>query len=89
MSDSSKSDLENKIKAEYNKKLKDLETKLVKLHYELKKIEGIFTHETKRVDHLKLSKLKAKRSELNSNIIQIRKEIKKVQKEKIKKLRKL
>lgn len=89
MSDSSKSDLANKIKAEYNKKLKELESKITKLHVELKKIDGVFVHETKRVDHLNLSELKLKRSELNLNIAQLRKEIKKVSKEKMKKLKNL
>lgn len=89
MSNSSKMDSANKIKAEYNKKLKDLEVKLAKLHSELKKIDGVFSHEVKRVDHLKLSEAKLKRAELNSNIAQLRKEIKKVRKEKVKKLKNL
>ncbi|MFX1502071.1 MAG: hypothetical protein ACFFDH_14000 [Promethearchaeota archaeon] len=89
MSDSSKTELANKIKAEYNKKLKDLEAKIVKLHTELIKIQRVFTHETKRVDHLNLSNLSSKKAELNANIAQLKKEIKKVNKEKIKRLRKL
>ncbi len=89
MSSSSKSDLINKIKSEYNKKLKDLEVKLATIHKELNKIDGVIAHETKRVDHLNLSKLKSKRAELNSRIIQLKKEITKVNKEKSKELRKL
>lgn len=82
-------DSANTIKAEYNKKLKDLEAKIAKLHSELKKTDSLFAHEPKRVDHLNLSKAKLKRAELNSNIAQLRKEIKKVNKEKIKKLKSL
>ncbi len=89
MSDSSKLDSANKIKADYNKKLKNLEAKLAKFHSELKKIDGLFAHETKRVDHLNLSNAKVKKAELNANIAQLRKEIKKVSKEKIKKLKSL
>ncbi|MFX1572652.1 MAG: hypothetical protein ACFFB0_07885 [Promethearchaeota archaeon] len=89
MTNISKSDLINKIKSEYNKKLKDLEAQLAKKHSELNNIEKTITHETKRVDHLKISKLKSERAELNSDIILLKKKIKKVNKEKIKKLRKL
>ena len=89
MSDSSKADLANKIKGEYNKKLKDLEAKLAKFHSELRKINSVFAHEPKRVDHLNLSNAKLKKAELNSKIAQLRKEIKKVRKEKSKKLKNL
>ena len=89
MSNSSKSNLVDKIKSEYNNKLKDLEVKLATARAELKKINNVFTHETKRVSHLNLSKLKVKRAELNSNIVQLKKEITKVSKEKFKKLKKL
>ena len=89
MSDSSRANSVNKINAEYNKKLKDLEVKLAKLHSELKKIDGLFAHEPKRVDHLNLSNAKLKKAELNSKITQLKKEIKKVKKEKIRKLKSL
>lgn len=89
MSDTSKADSVNKIKAGYNKKLKNLEAKIAKLHSELKKIDVVFAHEPKRVDHLNLSQAKLKRAELNSQITQLRKEIKQISKEKIKKLKSL
>ncbi|MFX1567360.1 MAG: hypothetical protein ACFFCV_03230 [Promethearchaeota archaeon] len=89
MSDSSKAESANKIKAEYNKKLKNLEAQIARLHSELKKIDSVFTHEPKRVDHLNLSQAKVKRAELNSMISQLRKELKKISKEKVKKLKNL
>ena len=89
MANSSTVNLVNKINSEYNKKLKALESKLAIKHKELKQIEQFIAHDTKRVDHLNLSKLKSKKAELNTAILLLKKEIKKVRKEKIKKLRKL
>jgi len=89
MSNLSKSDLINKIKSEYNKKLKELEAKLATKHKELIQIERTIKHDTKIIDHSNISKLKSKKAELNSTIAFLKKEIKKVSKEKIKKLRKL
>jgi len=86
---SSKSDLIKKIQSDYNKKLKDLESKLAVKHKELSQIEINLTHESKKIEHHNISKLKSKRAELNAIILQLKKEIKKVNKEKIKKLRAL
>ncbi len=89
MANPSKMDLINKIKSEYNNKLKDLEAQLAKKHNELKQIEKQIAHESKKIEHSHISKFKSKKAELNSAIILLKKEIKKVSKEKIKKLRKL
>ena len=90
MVNSSKSTLISKIKAEYNKKLKDLELKLAVKHKELKKIENLIVHETKKkVVHSDISNSKSRRVELNYEIHQLEKEIKRIHKEKIKRLRKL
>ncbi len=89
MSNLSKSDLINKIKSEYNKKLKELEAKLATKHKELIQIERTIKHDTKIIDHSNISKLKSKKAEINTTIISLKKEIKKVNKEKIKRLRKL
>ncbi|MBY8990693.1 MAG: hypothetical protein KGD58_08075 [Candidatus Lokiarchaeota archaeon] len=89
MSDLSKSELANKIKSEYNKKLKELEAKLAIKHKELIQIERAINHDTKIIDHSKISKIKSKKGEINATIIFLKKEIKKVKKEKIKKLKKL
>ena len=64
MVNSSTANSVNKINSEYNKKLKELELKLAKNHKELKQIEHTIAHETKRVDHLNISKLKSKKAEL-------------------------
>ena len=89
MANSSTANLVNEINSEYNKKLRALESKLAIKHKELKQVEHVIAHDTKRVDHLNLSKLKSKKAELNTAILLLKKEIKKVRKEKIKKLRKL
>jgi len=89
MSNLSKSGLINRIKSEYNKKLKELEAKLATKHKELIQIERAIKHDTKIIDHSNISKLKSKKAEINTTIIFLKKEIKKVKKEKIKRLRKL
>ena len=89
MANPSKMDLINKIKSEYNNKLKELEAKLAIKHKEMIQIERAIKHDTKVIDHSKVSKLKVKKAEINAAIISLKKEIKKVNKEKIKKLRKL
>jgi len=90
MANPSKMDLINKIKSEYNKKLKDLELKLAVKHKELKKIENLIVHETKKkVVHSDISNSKSRRVELNYEIHQLEKDIKRIHKEKIKRLRKL
>ncbi|MFX0083767.1 MAG: hypothetical protein ACFE94_18605 [Candidatus Hodarchaeota archaeon] len=89
MSNPSKSNLINKIKSEYKTKLKELEAKLAVKHKELNQIEKALLHDTKRVDHSGITKLKSRKAELNAVIILLKKEIKKVNKEKVKKLRKI
>ncbi|MFX1316865.1 MAG: hypothetical protein ACFE9T_13470 [Promethearchaeota archaeon] len=89
MTTPSKIDLINKIKSEYNNRLKDLEAKLAKKHNQLKQIENQIAHESKKIEHSHISKFKSKKSELNNDIMILKKEIKKINKEKIKKLRKL
>ena len=89
MVNSLKSDLIKKIQAEYNKKLKDLESKLAVKHKEMSQIEINLAHELKKIERSNISILKSKRAELNAIIIQLKKEIKKVNKEKTKKLRAL
>ena len=94
MTDSSKSNLINQIQAEYHKRLKELESKLTTKHKELNQIEQRIKHESKKIYTSKshdsnLSSLKAKRTELNVSILRLKKDIKKINKEKIKKLRKL
>ncbi|MFX0039975.1 MAG: hypothetical protein ACFFCY_12765 [Promethearchaeota archaeon] len=89
MSNPSKPDEINKIKAEYNKILKDLEAKLASKHKELNQIERAIMHDTKKIDHSGISKLKLEKAELNQAISLLKKEIKKVNKEKIKKLKRL
>jgi putative component of toxin-antitoxin plasmid stabilization module len=89
MSNPSKPDEINKIKAEYNKKLKDLEAKLASKHKELNQIERAIMHDTKKVDHSGISNLKLKKAEVNRAISLLKKEIKGINKEKTKKLKKL
>ncbi|MFX0060103.1 MAG: hypothetical protein ACFE8J_17540 [Candidatus Heimdallarchaeota archaeon] len=90
MGNTSKSININKIKAEYNKKLKDMERKLAIKHKELNKIEDLIAHERiKKVVHSDISDLKSSRVKLNYEIHQLEKEIKRINKEKIKRLRKL
>jgi len=89
MSDISKLEKVNRIKSEYNKKLKDLEAKLALKHKELNQIERAIIHDTKKIDHSGISKLRLKKAETNTAISYLKKEIKKVNKEKNKKLRKI
>ncbi|MFW9940739.1 MAG: hypothetical protein ACFFFT_06845 [Candidatus Thorarchaeota archaeon] len=89
MSNPSKSDLINKIQSEYKTKLKELEAELAVKHKELNQIERALLKDTKRVDHSGIAKLKSKKGELNAAIMHIKKEIKKANNEKAKKLRKL
>jgi len=89
MSKISKSDLINKIKSEYNKKLKALEAKLALKHKELNQIESAIKHDTRVIDHSNISKLRLEKAEINTSIISIKKEIKKLNRQKDKKLRKV
>ncbi|MFX0021992.1 MAG: hypothetical protein ACFE9S_06675 [Candidatus Hermodarchaeota archaeon] len=89
MSDPSKLNKANRIKSEYNRKLKDLEAKLAIKHKELTQTDKAILHDKSKIDHSGLSNLKAKRAELNVTINLLKKQIYKTKKEKIKKLRKL
>ncbi|MFW9881311.1 MAG: hypothetical protein ACFFG0_50245 [Candidatus Thorarchaeota archaeon] len=89
MKDSTKSNLINKIKTEYNKKLKDLEFKLALKHKELNQIENELIHDRRKIDHSNVGKLRSKKAEINADISFLQKEIKKINKEKIRKLKKL
>ncbi|MFX1242572.1 MAG: hypothetical protein ACFFA7_15090 [Promethearchaeota archaeon] len=88
MSDTSKLDKVNKIKAEYNRKLKDLEIKLANKHKELRQVDNAILHDKTKINHSGLSDLKTKKAELNVAINLLKKQIKKTTKEKIKKLKK-
>jgi len=83
----------DKIQAEYHKKLKGVEAKLATKHKELNKIEQRIRHESKKIydsNHpSSTASLKAKRADLNVSILKLKKDIKKINKEKIKKLKKL
>jgi uncharacterized coiled-coil protein SlyX len=85
----SKSELAKQIQSEYHKKLKDLESKLAVQHKELNQIEQGIKHEAKKVYGSNLSALKAKKVELNTHINKLKKEMKQLNKERIKKLKKL
>ncbi|MFW9821035.1 MAG: hypothetical protein ACFFE5_15635 [Candidatus Thorarchaeota archaeon] len=89
MSDNSKLDKANKIKSEYNRKLKDLEVKLAIKHKELRQIYKDILHDKEKIDHSGLSNLKSKKAELNVAINLLKKQINKTKKEKIKKLKKI
>jgi len=89
MAVSSKSDLINKIQVEYHKRLKELESKLAVKHKELTQIEQLIKHEEKKIYNSNLSSLKSKRTELNYSILKLKKDIKQLNKEKNKKLKKL
>lgn len=89
MKNETKADAIKRIQLEYHQKLKDLEAKLAAKHKELNQIEQGIKHESKKIYESKLSTLKAKRVELNASILKLKKEIKNINKEKTKKLRKL
>ncbi|MFX1377355.1 MAG: hypothetical protein ACFFA0_16265 [Promethearchaeota archaeon] len=89
MANPSKSTLINQIKSEYRKKIKDMEAKLAIKHKELNRIERLLLHDTKRVDHSGISKLKSEKGKVNAAIMQLKKEIKKANKEQAKSLKKL
>lgn len=89
MANPSKSTLKNQINSEYRKTLKDLEAKLAKKHKELNEIERLLKHDTKRVDHSGIADLKSEKGKLNSAILNLKREIKRANKDRIKKLKKL
>lgn len=86
---SSKPDLIKKIEADYKKKLKDLEAKLAVYHKELNQIEQSIAHKSHKTVQSNLSELKSRKIELNGNIAKLKKEIKKITKEKVKRLKKM
>ncbi|MFX1269095.1 MAG: hypothetical protein ACFFAK_14140 [Promethearchaeota archaeon] len=89
MKNESKAAMIKKIQLEYHQKLKELEAKLAVKHKELTQIKQGIKHESKKIYHSKLSILKSKRNEINASILNLKKEIKQINKERIKKLRKL
>jgi len=89
MANDSKSELYKKIQSEYHKRLKELESKLAIKHKELTQIEHLIKHEEKKTFNSNLSSLKSKRTELNASILKLKKDIKQLNKEKNKKLKKL
>jgi hypothetical protein len=92
LTNESKSELSKKIQADYHKKLKELESKLAAKHKELAKIERLIQHESKKIygsNISTLSKFKTEKVEVNVTIVQIKKDIKHLKSEYIKKLRKL
>ncbi len=78
-----------KVQLEYHQKLKDLEAKLAIKHKELAQIDQGIKHESKKIYHSKISTLKAERVKINAVILNLKKEIKQINKEKKKKLRKI
>ncbi len=89
MNDDSRSELAKQIHSEYHKKLKDLESKLAAQHKELNQIEQAIKHEAKKVYGSNLSALKTKKVELNARILKLKKEVKQLNKERNKRLKKL
>ena len=62
---------------------------LLVLYKELNEIERLLKHDTKRVDHSGIAELKSEKGRLNSAILNLKREIKKANKERVKKLKKL
>jgi uncharacterized coiled-coil DUF342 family protein len=89
MVDSSKSNKIKKIQSDYHRKMRDLEDKLAAKHKELDQVEHDINRESKKIGHTNISKLKSKKAELNVAINQLKKEIRKLNKEKMKKIRAL
>jgi len=89
MTNESKAELVKQLQSEYHKKLKDLESKLAIKHKELNKVEQGIEHESKKTHGSNLSELKTNRVEINAQILKLKKEIKQLNKEKIRKLKKL
>ena len=92
MTNESKSELTKKIKADYHKKLKELESKLAAKHKKLNQIEQTLKHESKKIygsNISTLSKLKTEKVEVNASIMKIKKEVKHLRSEYLKKLKKL
>jgi len=89
MSNESRVDLIKQIQSDYHKKLKELESQLAIKHKELNQIEKSINHESKKIYDSKLPTLKAKKGQLNASILKLKKEIKRINKEKAKKLKKV
>lgn len=89
MKNESRAAMIKKVQLEYHQKLKELEAKLATKHKELAQIDQGIKHESKKINHSKISTLKAKRVEIKAAILNLKKEVKRINKEKIKKLRKL
>ncbi len=92
MTNESKSELVKKIESEYHKKLKELESKLAAKHKKLNQIERTLQHESKKIygsTRSTLSKFKTEKVEVNAVIMRLKKEIKHVRTEYIKKMKKL
>ncbi|MFX0049367.1 MAG: hypothetical protein ACFE8G_14585 [Candidatus Hermodarchaeota archaeon] len=92
MANESKAELVKRIKSEYHKKLKELEVNLAEKHKELSQIEQKLQHESKKrytSTSSALSKLKTDKLDVNSVIMSLKKEIKRLRAEYLKKLKKL
>ncbi len=90
MVNESKAELYKKIHSEYHKKLKELESKLAALHHELNQIEQGIQHESKKIYGVSnISTLKAKKVKLDASIIKLTKDIKELNKEKNRKIKRL
>ena len=92
MANESKSELKKKIESDYHKKLKDLESLLATKHKKLNQIERTIQHESKKIygsNISTLSKFKTEKVEVNAVIMKLKKEIKRVRSDYIKKMKKL
>ncbi len=92
MANESKSELKKKIESDYHKKLKDLESLLATKHKKLNQIERTIQHESKKIYGSTLStlpKLKTEKVEIDATIRRVKKEIKRVRSDYIKKMKKL
>ena len=90
MANESKTEIYKRIQSEYHQKLKELESNLASLHKELYKVELGMKHEEKKIYGISnFTTLKTQKGELNVAIFEVKKNIKKLNKEKNKKLKKL
>ncbi|MFX1497913.1 MAG: hypothetical protein ACFFBH_10325 [Promethearchaeota archaeon] len=90
MVNESKAELYKKLQAEYHKNLKELESDLATLHKELHQVEQGIKHEEKKIYGISnYPTLKARKAELDALILKLKKRIKNLHKDKIKKIKKL
>ena len=92
MGNESKPELVKRIKSEYHKNLKDLEANLAEQHKELSQIEQKLQHESKKrytSTTSMLSKLIAEKLDINSKIRSLKKEIKRLRADYLKKIKKV